>query len=263
MAIFKKRLPVLPQSPETGIKVNDWGMQLAKPPLSYTSQDGPSNLATRTLFASSHSSLLPSSTDSTAESELIYGYAPIEPERELSVGQVAELVEACALVVAERGLEVPLILSTMQLDTQESTTVTLIRGWLLGDRRVWMEGESLRFFCSLSPPLSPPCEISRLRLGVPIDLHLAEPTACAAMIKWSLCRLVNVKGERGFLYWNDYVEWKKSERDAGHIPRAFEVLSSKLSHEAARLLNALLNLFIRVAAHSYVLSFELHSCCRS
>lgn len=55
------------------------------------------------------------------------------------------------------------------------------------------------------------------------DLHLAEPIAISAFLKWALARLVNDEGGRGFITWEAYHRFKIAERGAvrsGHCAAA-------------------------------------------
>ncbi|BGP67094.1 hypothetical protein RTG_00488 [Rhodotorula toruloides ATCC 204091] len=156
-----------------------------------------------------------------AEMQLLYGYAPIATTVELGIIKVERIVQACAEQIRKRGLDTPLILSSMALDLSLDGVCSLIRSYL-EDHETWLQ-----------------------------DLELANPLSIGAFMKWSLARLVNDRGGRGFVSWELYNEFKKAERATGYQPRSCTLhLVSRLSASNGRLLSSLLSLFSSISAHS-------------
>lgn len=102
------------------------------------------------------------------------------------------------------------------------------------------------------------------------DLSLAEPLNVASFMKWGLARLVNERGQRGFVSFDLYSQFKTAERSESHrttyrerhpdeIPHAVSSYASQcvvthlldqLPASNSRLLVTLLDLFSSIAAHS-------------
>ncbi|GAA5872254.1 hypothetical protein JCM3774_003326 [Rhodotorula dairenensis] len=152
--------------------------------------------------------------------QLLYGYGPIGTHVELGTVQVEKIVSACANEIRTRGLDTPLVLSTMALDLTVDDVNSLCRAYL-----------------------ADPASLS--------DLHLADPIAVSAFLKWALARLVNDEGGRGFVSWKVYNSFKAAERDSCFSTSACSTfLIGRLPPASGRLLLVLLALFSSVAAHS-------------
>ncbi|SCV68870.1 BQ2448_991 [Microbotryum intermedium] len=156
-----------------------------------------------------------------SDMQLLFGYAPIETLLELSVERVLEIVVKCSEQIRTRGVDTPLILSSMSLDLTMEGTCSLIRSYL-ADRSAWT-----------------------------FDLTLASPLCVGAQMKWALARLINDRGRRGFLSWDLYDDFKHSERTAGFPPRHCSThLIARLATSSAKLLTEILSLFSSISAHS-------------
>ncbi|GAA6039053.1 hypothetical protein JCM8097_000174 [Rhodosporidiobolus ruineniae] len=155
------------------------------------------------------------------EMQLLYGYAPLATTMELSVNQVEEIVARCADEIRRRGLDTPLIMSSMALDISLEGVCSLIRTYL-DDPAAWAR-----------------------------DLQFATPLSIGAFLKWGLGRLVSERGTRGFVSWDLYSDFKVAERATSYQPKSCTVhLISRLAAANGRLLSTLLSFFSSVAAHS-------------
>ncbi|GAA5992010.1 hypothetical protein JCM10908_000695 [Rhodotorula pacifica] len=155
-----------------------------------------------------------------AELQLLYGYGPIGTTVELGIVKVEKIASACAQEIRTRGLDTPLVLSTLALDLTVDNVNSLCRAYL-----------------------ADPTSLS--------DLHLAEPISISAFLKWALARLVNDEGGRGFVSWDAYRSFRAAERDGSYAPTACSAfLINRLPPASGRLLSILLALFSSVAAHS-------------
>ncbi|GAA5852943.1 hypothetical protein JCM9279_000087 [Rhodotorula babjevae] len=156
-----------------------------------------------------------------AEMQLLYGYTPIATTLELSIVKVDKIVATCADEIRRRGLDTPLIMSSMALDISLDGVCSLIRSYL-DDPADWAQ-----------------------------DLTLAHPLSVGAFMKWGLARLVNERGRRGFLSAAAYEAFRSAERASNFAPTACaQHLISSLPPSNARLLINLLSLFSSIAAHS-------------
>ncbi|GAA5857139.1 hypothetical protein JCM8547_007981 [Rhodosporidiobolus lusitaniae] len=150
------------------------------------------------------------------EMQLLYGYAPLATTTELSVEQVEFIVSRCATEIRQRGLDIPLILSSMALDLELEGVCSLIRAYL-DSPQAWAQ-----------------------------DLNLAAPLSIGAFLKWALAR-----GTRGFVSWDSYTDFKMAERATGFQPRSCSVhLISRLPVASGGLLSTLLSFFSSVTAWS-------------
>ncbi|KAK4058059.1 hypothetical protein OIO90_000798 [Microbotryomycetes sp. JL221] len=155
------------------------------------------------------------------EQRMLFGYMQLEATLELPIDRVSELVNQATDEIKQRGLETPLILSSMALDISAEGTNSLVRSCLM-DRHTFSQ-----------------------------DLKLAEPHAVASFLKWSLARLVNERGGRGFLDYAVYEDFKHSERTTSYPPKHLsQALLSRLDSPNNRLLSTLLSLFSSICAHS-------------
>ncbi|GAA5932504.1 hypothetical protein JCM3775_005938 [Rhodotorula graminis] len=160
-------------------------------------------------------------TAQPAEMQLLYGYTPIATTLELSIVKVDKVVAACADEIRRRGLDTPLIMSSMALDISLDGVCSLIRSYL-DDSVDWAR-----------------------------DLGLAHPLSVGAFMKWALARLVNERGRRGFLSAAAYEAFRSAERASNYSPTSCtRHLISSLPPSNGRLLTNLLSLFSSIAAHS-------------
>ncbi|BGP44695.1 hypothetical protein JCM10450v2_000509 [Rhodotorula kratochvilovae] len=142
-----------------------------------------------------------------AEMQLLYGYAPLSTTLELSVIKVDRIVAACADEIRRRGLDTPLIMSSMALDISLDGVCSLIRSYL-DEPTGWAQ-----------------------------DLALAHPLSVGAFMKWGLARLINERGRRGFVSWDSYEGFRSAERASNYVPKACSLhLISRLSASNGRLL---------------------------
>lgn len=137
----------------------------------------------------------------------LYGYTIIGWDKQMNIPKVAELVLMCGEQIRMRGLDSPLIFSSMALDLSQHNVTSLIRSYLTSPKD---------FYAS--------------------ETKFANPHDLAAVVKWALARLGRVfpvpipaieqatsrKGDvqednvfihqRGFLEWDSYVAWSTYER---------------------------------------------------
>ncbi|GJN91519.1 hypothetical protein Rhopal_004542-T1 [Rhodotorula paludigena] len=210
-AVSGSSVPSTPTSPyDSHVHIDDFGRPVAGP--AFVAQQGAGGAP----FGSGHGV---GDDEPVGEMQLLYGYAPIATTLELSIIKVEKIVAACAVELQRRGLDTPLILSSMALDISLEGVTSLIRVYL-DDPSAWIS-----------------------------DLALAHPLSVGAFMKWGLARLINERGRRGFVSWDSYNEFKTAER--GFPPKSCTVhLISRLSASNGRLLTSLLTLFSTIAAHS-------------
>lgn len=120
------------------------------------------------------------------ELQLLYGYSPMYPALELSVSQVADICELCCHYLTLRGLDTPLLLSSMALDLEIEGPSSLARSYV------------------------------KNRPAYDDEVALASPLSLAAHLKWALARLVPPAGQpdRGFVSYKDYETFRSTEQGA-------------------------------------------------
>ncbi|GAA5894318.1 hypothetical protein JCM5296_005136 [Sporobolomyces johnsonii] len=198
------------------IHVDDFGRPVDLP--AFSNQTGTAAAAFGSGYGVGDDSL---AVDPQAELQLLYGYAPLSTTLELGVTMVEYIVSKCAVQIRQRGLDTPLIMSSMALDISLEGVCSLIRSYL-ADVGTWE-----------------------------YDLQLAAPLSVGAMMKWALGRLINDRGGRGFVSWDSYNDFKAAEKATGYRPKSCTVhLIARLSSSNGRLLATLLSLFSSVSAHS-------------
>lgn len=183
------------------------------------------------------------------KSTYLYGYTTEACQDHLSAVRVLALLEACAQQIRSRGLDNPLIFSSMALDLSPSNVASLIRNY----------STSAATQASL-----PPAFLDELRYANPHDL--------AATIKWAFARMGRVlavpvplpgskKGEmreemvyvhqRGFLDLETYNAWREQERRHQYPATAFRDFLSHLAPENVKLLSSLFSLLSSTASYSF------------
>ncbi|KAH8920615.1 hypothetical protein BT69DRAFT_396164 [Atractiella rhizophila] len=156
------------------------------------------------------------------ELQLMFGYWPIEAERELDLVKVEDIIRKCGQQIKSRGLDTPLIFSTRALDISVDANCSLIRAYLQ-DPSAWYR-----------------------------DIQFSSPLSLASMIKWSLGRIYNPTGGHGFLAWDMYERWRIGEREKIYPPRYFTThLLYHLSTQTSNLLQCLMELLSSTAAYSH------------
>lgn len=177
-----------------------------------------------------------------------YGYSTEGWHIQLEAARVLALLEACGEQIRSRGLDNPLIFSSMALDLSPTNVASLIR-----------------LFATTQPlqRALPPAFLDEIRYANPHDL--------AALIKWGLARMGRVlavpvpvpgqkKGEvreemvyvhqRGFLDLEAYNAWRDHERRSHYSHSAFDHFLAHLAPDNARLLSALFELLSSTASYS-------------
>jgi len=177
-----------------------------------------------------------------------YGYTPEGWHIHLEATRVSALLEACGEQIRSRGLDNPLIFSSMALDLSPISVVSLIKSFLAthpGQRTL------------------PPAFLDEIRYANPHDL--------AAVIKWAFARMGRVlavpvpvpgpkKGEvreemvyvqqRGLLDLEIYNSWREQERKQNYAAFAFRDFLTLLQSERAELLSSLFSLLSSTASYS-------------
>ncbi|TKY87690.1 hypothetical protein EX895_003271 [Sporisorium graminicola] len=177
-----------------------------------------------------------------------YGYTTDGYHVYLDAARVSIILEACSEQIRNRGLDNPLIFSSMALDLSPSNVASLIK---------------LFTSASAGSRSIPPAFFDEIRYANPHDL--------AAFIKWAFARMGRVlavpvpapgpkKGEmreemvyvqqRGFLDLEVYNAWREQERKQQYSATAFKDFVSRLGPENAKLLSSLFSLLSSTASYS-------------
>ncbi|KAK0547184.1 hypothetical protein OC846_004138 [Tilletia horrida] len=188
-----------------------------------------------------------------------YGYTPT-PEGvadvQLELHSAERIVQICGSEIKARGIDVPLIFSSMALDLSASNVKSLISN-LLGPEF---------YHSQASSTTADQINFAQAFLD---EVRFANPHDIAALIKWSLARLgrvfevpVPVQGrgkvqediifmqQRGFLDFEIYMAWRDEERRAHYPLNSFEHFLRNISAPAASLLDSLFSLLSSVTAYS-------------
>ncbi|EPQ29951.1 uncharacterized protein PFL1_02623 [Pseudozyma flocculosa PF-1] len=180
-----------------------------------------------------------------------YGYTPQSTDVQLDPSRVLPILEACGDQIRKRGLDSPLIFSSMALDLNPDSATSLIKAFQNG---------------------SAPASRQTLPAAFLEEVQYANPHDLAAVIKWAFARMGRVlavpipstvpakKGEvreemvyiqqRGFLDMDLYMAWRESERRSRHPPDAFNSFLQQLQTPTAQLLSSLFSLLSSTASYS-------------
>ncbi|KAK4054880.1 hypothetical protein OIV83_000804 [Microbotryomycetes sp. JL201] len=238
-----KQQPDVPGSPPRAVSARSGGdgSSSAPPPRVFVDDFGRPILEDKPAFSAL--SLSGNGPAADADLALLFGYMPLEVTVELSIDRVADLVQLAGDEIRKRGLQTPLILSSMALDITAEGTNSLVRSFLT-DRDQFQQGKS-------SVVVKPYLRRQFEPFSAKTDLRLAEPLSVGSFLKWSLARLINDQGGRGFLDYATYEDFKSSERTLSFPPKHLSTaLLSRLPPSNARLLKSLLALFSSICAHS-------------
>ncbi|CAD6899837.1 unnamed protein product [Tilletia controversa] len=189
-----------------------------------------------------------------------YGYTPVPEgvsEFQLELHGVEQVVLICGREIKARGIDVPLIFSSMALDLSSTNVKSLIANLL-----------NPEFYHSQATSTT----AAQIQFGQSFinEVRFANPHDLAALIKWSLTRLGRVfevpvpvqanKGkvqeevifmqQRGFIDLDIYMAWRDEERRSHYALTAFDVFLKSISPPAASLLLALFALLSSVTAYS-------------
>ncbi|KDN41608.1 hypothetical protein K437DRAFT_258204 [Tilletiaria anomala UBC 951] len=205
-----------------------------------------------------------------------YGYTYVGLEVELDSTRVAQLVFACGEQIRQRGLDTPLIFSSMALDLSPQETASLIRCYLsllhsTSASNTFPYPTYSRTQAS-SPIPTPPAPDAPLPAAFAQDIRFANPNDLAAIIKWAMSRLGKVlavpipvsepnrKGDvqeetayvqqRGFLDLDIYMQWRDEERRNRYPAIAFSRFLRRLEPDDADLLLALFSLLSSTTSYS-------------
>ncbi|KAJ1034938.1 hypothetical protein NDA18_000545 [Ustilago nuda] len=194
---------------------------------------------------SSSSFMYDASSSLQKQPSYAYGYTTEAWHVQLEASRALALLEACGDQIRNRGLDNPLIFSSMALDLSPTNVASLIK-----------------LFASTSGVL-PSAFVDEIRFANPHDL--------AAVIKWAFARMDRVlavpvpvpgakKGEvreemvyvqqRGFLDLESYHAWREQERRQHYTPTAFKDFLGHLKQENAKLLSSLFSLLSSTASYS-------------
>ncbi|KAN0059985.1 hypothetical protein ACQY0O_007958 [Thecaphora frezii] len=180
-----------------------------------------------------------------------YGYTPQSTEVQLDPARVLPLLEVCGDQIRRRGLDSPLIFSSMALDLNPDNTASLIRAYQSSGPYTHRQALSAAF---------------------QEEVQYANSHDLAAVIKWAFARMGRVlavpvpssiptkKGEvreemvyiqqRGFLDLDHYNVWRESERRSRYSPESFNSFSQQLQPVSAQLLSSLFSLLSSTASYS-------------
>ncbi|CAO1638591.1 unnamed protein product [Sympodiomycopsis kandeliae] len=179
-----------------------------------------------------------------------YGYTHEGWDIEVTQAVATKVVEICGQQIKARGLDSPLIFSSMALDLSASGVNSLIRSFAASDHHHLASSAFAE------------------------EAKYANTHNLAAMIKWTLARLgrfyavpvpsqaLSKKGEvreevaivqqRGWLEFEPYSAWREQERAANYPYTAFSHFCASIDEEAAQLLRSLFSLLSSTT--SYTLS---------
>ncbi|KAK0539829.1 hypothetical protein OC842_000780 [Tilletia horrida] len=188
-----------------------------------------------------------------------YGYTPTPDgvsDVQLELHGVEKIVELCGSEIKARGIDVPLIFSSMALDLSSSNVKSLITNLL-----------SPEFHHSQSTTTTA-AQVSFAQSFIN-EVRFANPHDLAALIKWSLARLgrvfevpvpVQAKGkvqeevifmqQRGFLDLDVYMAWRDEERRSHYALTAFDIFLKSIPTQSSALLLSLFSLLSSVTAYS-------------
>nr|CDI56306.1 rho gtpase-activating protein [Melanopsichium pennsylvanicum 4] len=184
----------------------------------------------------------------TLRSGYTYGYTTEGWHAHLEAARVSTLLEACGEQIRNRGLDNPLIFSSMALDLSPTNVASLIKLFTTTSAR-------------------------QQRLPQPFldEIRYANPHDLAAVIKWAFARMGRVlavpvpvpgakKGDvqeemvyvqqRGFLDLEAYNAWREQERRQHYPATAFNDFLAHLGLENAKLLSSLFSLLSSTASYS-------------
>ncbi|KAJ1020154.1 hypothetical protein NDA16_004434 [Ustilago loliicola] len=185
------------------------------------------------------------SSPAQKQSSYTYGYTTEGWHVQLEAVRVLTLLEACGDQIRNRGLDNPLIFSSMALDLSPSNIASLIK-----------------LFTSTS---------GRLSSAFVDELRFANSHDLAALIKWAFARMGRVlavpvpvpgakKGQvreemvyvqqRGFLDLESYNAWREQERRHHYPATAFKDFLAHLRQDNAKLLSSLFSLLSSTASYS-------------
>lgn len=177
-----------------------------------------------------------------------YGYTTEGWHIQLESARVSALLEACGEQIRSRGLDNPLIFSSMALDLSPSNVASLIK------------------LLSTTHPGQ-----RTLPQAFRDEIRYANPHDLAAVIKWAFARMGRVlavpvpvpgakKGEvreemiyvqqRGFFDLEAYNAWREQERRQHYPATAFKDFLAHLQPENAKLLSSLFSLLSSTASYS-------------
>ncbi|KAL9937985.1 hypothetical protein V8E36_003530 [Tilletia maclaganii] len=188
-----------------------------------------------------------------------YGYTPLPDnvaDLHFELHGVEKIIEVCGKEIKARGIDVPLIFSSMALDLSATNVKSLISN-LLSPEFYHSQVNST----TAAHVAFPTAFLDEVRFANPHDL--------AALIKWSLARLgrvfevpvpVQAKGkvqeevifmqQRGFIDLDIYMAWRDEERRSHYSLTAFDYFLKSIPTQASALLLALFSLLSSVTAYS-------------
>ncbi|UZJ53798.1 hypothetical protein CBS101457_003118 [Exobasidium rhododendri] len=198
----------------------------------------------QSLSSTKGASAASSSTILTPPTPPSYGYTTVGWDIQIEVSRAVEIVLACGEQIRARGLDSPLIFSSMALDLSSHNITSLLQSYI---------NSPTLFFSS--------------------DVKFANAHDLAAVIKWTLARVGRIvsvpvpaqdrsgrgetKGEeivlihqRGFLDWEVYHRWAAMEKANAYPASAFSSFLDNLSSSSLALLVALFSLLSSTACYN-------------
>ncbi|PWN20290.1 hypothetical protein BCV69DRAFT_283166 [Microstroma glucosiphilum] len=177
-----------------------------------------------------------------------YGYTHEGWETEMTLQSAHKIVELCAKEIRERGLDCPLIFTSMALDLSTGGAGLLLKALASSD-------------------LS---DIANSAISE--EVRFANPHDLAALLKWTLARLgrfyavpvpstasakkgetsedVVVVQQRGWLDLDLYLHWREEEKLAEHPWTAFRYFVEQIDEESIHLLLSLFSLLSSTCSYS-------------
>ncbi|WFC94987.1 hypothetical protein MBRA1_001626 [Malassezia brasiliensis] len=180
----------------------------------------------------------------------LYGYTGLAWEHPMDVEEAYPVVVRILEQIRARGIDAPLLLSSMALDLSASASTKLVRA-LLATYSTTEEADAnaAQVFAE--------------------ELRFANVYNLVALLKWVLARVgcvVAVRSatedgvgaradlvlhqEHGFVPWTAYAAWRERERREAYPTTAYLSLTQSLEPPVVRLLDTLLDFFALVATHS-------------
>ncbi|PWN52929.1 hypothetical protein IE53DRAFT_234828 [Violaceomyces palustris] len=192
----------------------------------------------------------------------VYGYTTEAWETQLDTKRVTDILEVCSEQIRNRGLDQPMIFSSMALDLSPHNMASLIRSYL-----------GISASNPTSPlPVAPPRPAAEIPKSFINEIKFANPHDLGAMIKWALARMGRVlavpvpisapskKGDvleemvyvqqRGFLELDTYMAWREEEKRQRYPSCAFDSFLQHIDARSGQLLSSLLSLLSSTTSYS-------------
>lgn len=194
--------------------------------------------------SSQQASQATTTTTSKPSQPPVYGYTGKAWEQPLDLDLVTAYVVRLIKKLRQRGVEAPMLLSSMAVALSSSDTQRLLQAVIESLQRPSANAEKT----------------------LDQELQFAPVYSLVAVLKWMLARLGRVVAERsppsegtkplvmyrefGFVPWSAYLVWRQEEEAAAYPMDSYIHLTQMLDASVGRLLDVLMDFFALVATHS-------------